>query len=65
MVAPLSSRANGSEYLVVCQPGKENEEGVKIIPAQIYAGVDTGHHLSLSLEAWSLLCLIVLAGFKV
>jgi hypothetical protein len=33
-------RANGSENPVVCHHGKENEEGVKIIPAQIYAGVD-------------------------
>ena len=34
-------RANGRENPVVCHHGKENEEGVKIIPAQIYAGVDT------------------------
>jgi len=33
-------RASGRENPVVCQHWKENAEGVKIIPAQIYAGVD-------------------------
>ena len=41
IVDPLSDRANGRENPVGCQHGKENEKGVKIIPAQIYAGVDT------------------------
>src|SRR5436305_4625420 len=34
-------RANGTENPVGCHPWRENEEGVKIIPAQNYAGVDT------------------------
>ena len=33
-------RANGTENPVGCHPWRENEEGVKIIPAQNYAGVD-------------------------
>ena len=35
-------RANGTENPVGCHPWRENEEGVKIIPAQNYAGVDRG-----------------------
>ena len=34
-------RANGTENPVGCHLWRENEEGVKIIPAQNYAGVDT------------------------
>src|SRR5205823_1175064 len=33
-------RANGTENPVGCHPWRENEEGVKIIPAQNYAGID-------------------------
>src|SRR5712692_685808 len=33
-------RGNGTENPVGCHPWRENEEGVKIIPAQDYAGVD-------------------------
>ena len=34
-------RANGTENPVGRHSWRENEEGVKIIPAQNYAGVDT------------------------
>jgi hypothetical protein len=34
-------RANGTQNPVDCHPWRENEEGVKIIPAHNYAGVDT------------------------
>jgi hypothetical protein len=33
-------RGNGTENPVGCHPWRENEKGVKIIPAQDYAGVD-------------------------
>jgi hypothetical protein len=33
--------ANGTQNPVGCHSWRENEEGVKIIPAQDYAGVDT------------------------
>ncbi|SRR6266704_6004304 len=39
-------RANGTENPVGCHLWRENEEGVKIIPAQNYAGVDTDEQSS-------------------
>jgi len=44
-------RTNGTENPVGCHPWRENEEGVKIIPAQNYAGVDIGTFLPLSMDA--------------